>query len=230
MVSTLHQATIERQESKRGGSVIKPSCILKYNKYMKDVDRADQYLSYYSILRKTMKWSKKLVLWLLKGGFTHTMPFQCCSPAVPLPCRYSTALDCVFPIWFTLCGRVWFPLLWLRQILKQNPSLPPPDIPHIILQKMQLRLRSLLTSPKSLPAHLSIRPTTTSYWSYILYLSNTWEKMGIKWSNASAVIDFNKAYDSVRREALYNILIEFGIHKKLVRLIKMCLKHIPGSR
>ena len=36
-------------------------------------------------------------------------------------------------------------------------------------------------------------------------------------------IDFKKAYDSVRREALYNILIEFGILKKLVRLIKMCL-------
>ena len=42
MVSTLHQATIERQESKRGGSVKKPSCILEYNKYMKGVDRADQ--------------------------------------------------------------------------------------------------------------------------------------------------------------------------------------------
>ena len=36
-------------------------------------------------------------------------------------------------------------------------------------------------------------------------------------------MDFKKAYDSVRREALYNILIEFGIPKKLVRLIKMCL-------
>ena len=36
-------------------------------------------------------------------------------------------------------------------------------------------------------------------------------------------IDFKKAYDSVRREVLYNILIEFGIPKKLARLIKMCL-------
>jgi hypothetical protein len=32
-----------------------------------------------------------------------------------------------------------------------------------------------------------------------------------------------KAYDSVRREVLYNILIEFEILKKLVWLIKMCL-------
>ena len=36
-------------------------------------------------------------------------------------------------------------------------------------------------------------------------------------------IDFEKAYDSVRREVLYNILIEFGIPRKLVRLKKMCL-------
>ena len=55
------------------------------------------------------------------------------------------------------------------------------------------------------------------YSSYILY-----EK---KWEHNEAVhqlfIDFKKAYDSVRREALYNSLIEFGIPKKLVRLIKM---------
>ena len=48
-----------------------------------------------------------------------------------------------------------------------------------------------------------------------------------KWKHNEAVhqlfIDFKKAYDSVRREALYNILIEFGIPMKLVRLIKMCL-------
>jgi hypothetical protein len=36
-------------------------------------------------------------------------------------------------------------------------------------------------------------------------------------------IDFKKAYDSVKREVLYNILVEFGIPKKLFRLIKMCL-------
>jgi hypothetical protein len=35
--------------------------------------------------------------------------------------------------------------------------------------------------------------------------------------------DLKKAYNSVRREVLYNILIEFGIPRKLVRLIEMCL-------
>ena len=36
-------------------------------------------------------------------------------------------------------------------------------------------------------------------------------------------IDFEKAYDSVRREVLYNNLIEHGIPRKLVRLIKVSL-------
>ena len=47
--------------------------------------------------------------------------------------------------------------------------------------------------------------------------------MGIRRNSASAFIDFKKIYDSVRREVLCHILIEFGIHMKLVRLIKMCL-------
>jgi len=36
-------------------------------------------------------------------------------------------------------------------------------------------------------------------------------------------IDLTKSYDSIRREALCNILTEFGIPMKLVRLIKICL-------
>jgi hypothetical protein len=36
-------------------------------------------------------------------------------------------------------------------------------------------------------------------------------------------VHFKKASDSVKRKVLYNILLEFGIPKKLVRLIKMCL-------
>jgi hypothetical protein len=36
-------------------------------------------------------------------------------------------------------------------------------------------------------------------------------------------IDIKKAYNSVRREVLYNIFIKFGIPRKLVGLIQMCL-------
>ena len=48
-----------------------------------------------------------------------------------------------------------------------------------------------------------------------------------KWEYSEAVhqlfIDFKKAYDSVRKEVFFNILIEFGVPVKLIRLIKMCL-------
>ena len=34
----------------------------------------------------------------------------CRAHAVPLPCRAAKGLECVFPIWFTQCGPVWFTL------------------------------------------------------------------------------------------------------------------------
>jgi hypothetical protein len=58
----------------------------------------------------------------------------------------------------------------------------------------------------------------------IFYIRQILEK---KWEYNGTVhqlfIDFKKAYDSVRRELLYSILIEFGIPRKLVGLIQMCL-------
>jgi hypothetical protein len=38
----------------------------------------------------------------------------CRAHAVPLPCRAARGLECVFPIWFTQCGRVWFTLAMPR--------------------------------------------------------------------------------------------------------------------
>jgi hypothetical protein len=68
MISTIHDSKhvntgkIDRKTSEEKN---KPNCIVQYNKFMKGVDLADQYLSYYSIVRKTVKWSKKVVLFLL---------------------------------------------------------------------------------------------------------------------------------------------------------------------
>jgi hypothetical protein len=54
-----------------------------------------------------------------------------------------------------------------------------------------------------------------------------WQILEKKWEYNGTIhqlfIDFKKAYNSVRREVLYNILIKFGIPKKLVGLIKLCL-------
>jgi sorting nexin-29 len=51
-------------------------------------------------------------------------------------------------------------------------------------------------------------------------LEKIWEYNGRMYQ---LFIDFKKAYDSIKREVLYNILLEFGIPKILVRLIEMCL-------
>ena len=54
-------------------------------------------------------------------------------------------------------------------------------------------------------------------------LSNTLNKMGVNEPVHQLFIDFKKAYYSVKREVLYNILMEMGIPMQLVRLITMCL-------
>ena len=68
MIITMHEATIVntgQKDRKTNMEIKKPYVVVQYNKFMKGLDRADQYLSYYSVLRKTVKWSKKVVLYLL---------------------------------------------------------------------------------------------------------------------------------------------------------------------
>jgi hypothetical protein len=65
------------------------------------------------------------------------------------------------------------------------------------------------------------------------------QQLGYNETVHQLVIHFKKANDSVRKEVLYNILIEFGVPMKLVRLIKMFLNetyskdhvgnHLSGS-
>jgi hypothetical protein len=68
MISTIHNADIVETgkiNKKTEQQVRKPECIMKYNQQMKGVDLADQYLSYYSFLRKSIKWTKKVFMFLL---------------------------------------------------------------------------------------------------------------------------------------------------------------------
>ena len=68
MISTIHDSEhvhTGKKDRKTNEEISKPNRVVQYNKYMKGVDRADQYFSYYSVVRKTMKWSKNVVLFLL---------------------------------------------------------------------------------------------------------------------------------------------------------------------
>jgi hypothetical protein len=75
MVSTIHEATIENsrwKDRKTNMEIKKSYAVVQYNKFMKGVDRADQKLSVYSVLRNTVKWSINMVLYLLNCGIFNT--------------------------------------------------------------------------------------------------------------------------------------------------------------
>jgi len=68
MINTIHDTTIVnkgRKDRKTSMEIKKSYAVGQYSKFIKGIDRADQYLSYYSVLKKTVKWSKKVVLYLL---------------------------------------------------------------------------------------------------------------------------------------------------------------------
>jgi len=57
----IHDATVvnKGRKERKNVEIKKPYAIVQYSKFIKDIDRADQCLSYYSVLKKTVKWSKK---------------------------------------------------------------------------------------------------------------------------------------------------------------------------
>jgi len=72
MLSTFHdgQITDSGKLNRKGEAIQKPNCVLSCNNYMCGVDRCDQLTSYYSSLRKSLKWYRKVVLHFLDIGLT----------------------------------------------------------------------------------------------------------------------------------------------------------------
>lgn len=66
VLTTIHEAVmVETGRTRRDGTkIVKPEAIYHYCKKMGGVDLHDQLLNYYSFLRKSLKWSRKLLIHL----------------------------------------------------------------------------------------------------------------------------------------------------------------------
>jgi hypothetical protein len=64
MISAILKATVvnTRRKDRKTNMEMKSYAVVQYNKLMKGIDRADQYLSFCSVLRNTVKWSIKVIL------------------------------------------------------------------------------------------------------------------------------------------------------------------------
>jgi hypothetical protein len=78
MISIIHSANIKEDIQKYVYRKIKPECTTDYKKYMNGVDNADQYLALYPVIRKTVKWSKKLFFHFLQCTLVNTLLLLFC--------------------------------------------------------------------------------------------------------------------------------------------------------
>ena len=66
ILTTIHEANelLTKKKDSHGNRIPKPVCISEYTKNMSGVDISDQYMAYHVALRKSMKWSRKLLFHL----------------------------------------------------------------------------------------------------------------------------------------------------------------------
>ena len=74
MISTITSSELVKtgkKDTKTQNDIMKPKCVVEYNKHMGGVDRSDQICGYYYISRKTMKHWKKLALHCLNAMISN---------------------------------------------------------------------------------------------------------------------------------------------------------------
>ena len=73
MLSTSSTATMTTVTSRRmHDGIVIPLVVDTYNHHMNGVDLADQHAVYYSFIRKTIKWWRKVVFWLLETSVVNS--------------------------------------------------------------------------------------------------------------------------------------------------------------
>jgi hypothetical protein len=73
MISTMHSTDMTDTTDKFGRRKTKPGCVADYNVFIQGVDNADQYLALYPFMRKTLKWPKKAIFYLLQWPLLNSL-------------------------------------------------------------------------------------------------------------------------------------------------------------
>ncbi|KAI4476035.1 hypothetical protein M0802_014946 [Mischocyttarus mexicanus] len=127
MISTIHDALMKPTGNRKRNYIddtMKPTCILQYNKHMKGVDRADQYLANSNILRKTVKWYKKLAFFLKNCSLFNSYKMYCTyRPENKI--RYKKFLLEVAREWITEVSKECSTAADTSEISKRAPSKDP---------------------------------------------------------------------------------------------------------
>ena len=86
MISTSSSASVATVTSRNHHipPQVKPVVVDSYNHHMNGVDIADQYAVYYSFVRKTVKWWRKLVFWLFETAMVNSYLLYTESTATPM--------------------------------------------------------------------------------------------------------------------------------------------------
>ena len=71
MISSVHPGSTTTLRDRRGSPKVKPLVIDRYNYNMGRVDEADQYSVYYSFGKRSVKWWRKLMFWLMEVALVY---------------------------------------------------------------------------------------------------------------------------------------------------------------
>jgi hypothetical protein len=103
----------------------------------------------------------------LLGCIKADSHIACRANAVPLPCRAFKGLECVFPTWFTQCGRVWFTLAMLypccspAMLCRQGFRM---RLSHLIYTVRPCLIHTCHAAPVPFPCHsVPLRVYNTSF-------------------------------------------------------------------
>ena len=76
-ISNMHRVEMVEVKNRNGKVMMKPNIVRDYNAGMSGIDRSDQMISYYSALRKTIRWPKKVALHIFEMMIHNAYMLYC---------------------------------------------------------------------------------------------------------------------------------------------------------